>query len=130
MRRRGTPGPEARREIRAALRERDGSAPRCHYCAWLLTDQDRTIEHIWPRAYGGPWEPWNLVYACAVCNGVMADRLVKCYCPLCSAALWRALALFGWLDQPGAPLPRHGSAEALVERLEHGASLVASHNWG
>ena len=106
------------------------AAPRCHYCAWLLTPLDRTVDHVWPQAFGGPWEPWNLVYACVVCNGLLGDRLVKCYCPLCSAALWRALSSLGWLDQPGTALPRSGSAEALVARLEDGASLVASHNWG
>jgi len=112
----------------AAIRERDGK-PRCHYCGWLLASGEATLEHIWPRSFGRFDEPWNVVAACPVCNGLMGDRLVKCFCALCAAALWTALTSLGWLGSGGgAWQPRCGS-EALVERLEDGASLVGSHNW-
>jgi len=59
----------------------------------------------------------------------MGDRLVKCFCSLCSAALWTALSRLGWIG-PGSRRvrPRYGFG-VLVQRLETGASLVGSHNW-
>jgi len=118
------PGRIQRGRLWAAIRKRDG-VPRCHYCGWLLGPGEGTLEHIWPCSFGRFDEPWNVVAACPVCNGLMGDRLVKCFCPVCAAALWTALSGLGWLGAVWEP--RCGS-EALVQRLEDGASLVGSHN--
>ena len=121
------PGLVRRVELRAAIRERDGD-PRCHYCGWLLAPGEATLEHIWPRSFGHFDEPWNVVAACPVCNGLMGDRLVKCFCSVCAAALWTALSRLGWIGSGSHRVrPRYGF-EALVQRLEDGASLVGSHN--
>jgi hypothetical protein len=55
---------------RRKLMHRDGLD--CHYCGLPLGD-DQTIEHVVPRALGGPWYLDNLVLAHERCNGKRAD---------------------------------------------------------
>lgn len=49
-----------------ALLKRDGAA--CFYCGELTDDADRTLEHLVPRAHGGPDHISNLVLAHRRCN--------------------------------------------------------------
>lgn len=61
-----TPAPGKRRGgayARKVVALRDG--PGCWYCGG---DTILTIEHLVPRAYGGPNHPSNYVLACAPCN--------------------------------------------------------------
>jgi 5-methylcytosine-specific restriction endonuclease McrA len=46
----------------------------CQYCGEHFHVRDLTLDHVTPRAQGGPdtWE--NLVTACKSCNGKKADR--------------------------------------------------------
>lgn len=51
---------------------------RCHWCCQMCREDQgwmhtATLEHVVPRANGGPNEPWNLVMACHRCNG-LRDR--------------------------------------------------------
>ena len=64
---------------RIAMRRRLAEAQnwRCCYCGCVTTDEagrdssprQATLEHIVPRALGGPDHESNLVIACAACNG-------------------------------------------------------------
>ena len=45
---------------------RDG--PLCCYCTTMLTDANRTLEHVIPRSEGGPTTMENLRLACVWCN--------------------------------------------------------------
>jgi 5-methylcytosine-specific restriction endonuclease McrA len=48
---------------------------RCVYCAVALCPDSATLDHVYPRAKGGPNVPGNLVSACAPCNRRKADML-------------------------------------------------------
>lgn len=77
---------------------RDGM--RCHYCENMMniygsgfpnkhcrSDPNRfTFEHIVPKSQGGTWGLYNLVGACAKCNGAMGNELLKCFCDRCRDA--------------------------------------------
>ena len=56
----------------AALRD---CSRRCVYCAVALCPESATLDHVYPRAKGGPNVPGNLVSACAPCNRRKADML-------------------------------------------------------
>jgi len=56
----------------AALRD---CSRRCVYCAAALCPESATLDHVYPRAKGGPNVPGNLVSACAPCNRMKADML-------------------------------------------------------
>lgn len=57
---------------RAALRD---CGRRCVYCGDRLEIETATLDHVVPRAHGGPHLPGNLVPACAPCNRMKADML-------------------------------------------------------
>ena len=90
------PGEQARRLVRHGLADilkwlgenvgpPPGPFPTCHYCPRAGT----TVDHVVPRAVGGPNDPDNLVPAYPSCNQRKADRLTapgrvcaprRCYC--------------------------------------------------
>jgi hypothetical protein len=74
----------------------DQGAWECHYCGGELLPATATIEHIWPRSWGGTNDRWNLTLACGLCNGWLADLLQKCTCDRCCRALWVSLSRLGW----------------------------------
>ena len=41
---------------------------KCYYCGCELTDKNRTLDHIYPRRWGGVSIPENLVPSCKNCN--------------------------------------------------------------
>lgn len=41
---------------------------KCHYCGGKLTDRNRTLDHMYPRRWGGISIPDNLVPCCKNCN--------------------------------------------------------------
>lgn len=41
---------------------------RCYYCGCELTDKNRTLDHMYPRRWGGISIPENLVPSCKNCN--------------------------------------------------------------
>ena len=45
----------------------------CHYCGCELTDKNRTLDHMYPRRWGGISIPENLVPSCKNCNGEKMD---------------------------------------------------------
>lgn len=45
----------------------------CHYCGCELTDKNRTLDHMYPRRWGGISIPDNLVPSCKNCNGDKMD---------------------------------------------------------
>lgn len=57
-----------------ALVARDG--PRCWYCIGELTGESTTLEHLCPKAHGGPEHLSNLVLACKPCNLDARDRSI------------------------------------------------------
>ena len=57
---------------RAALRD---CGRRCVYCGERLELDTATLDHVYPRARGGPNLPGNLVPACEGCNQMKADML-------------------------------------------------------
>ena len=61
---------------RLAERVRERARHRCEYCLtdeWL-TGQQWEIDHVIPRAQGGPTHLDNLCLACPACNGFKLDR--------------------------------------------------------
>ncbi len=67
---RRTISPTVRRELEGFTRR---EMPYCYLCGTDLTFDDAgptsfTIDHVWPRAYGGDSEPENLLPACRSCN--------------------------------------------------------------
>ena len=46
----------------------------CAYCGQRFPESVLQCEHIVPESRGGAWSWMNLVTACAVCNGIKADR--------------------------------------------------------
>lgn len=59
---------------------------RCHYCGVRMTAENRTVDHIVPRASGGTDAFINLVAACSDCNQRKADFLSVCECLRCARA--------------------------------------------
>ena len=45
----------------------------CYYCGCELTDKNRTLDHMYPRRWGGVSIPDNLVPSCKKCNGDKMD---------------------------------------------------------
>jgi len=56
----------------AALRD---CGRRCVYCGVSLCPESATLDHVYPKAKGGPHVPGNVVSACAACNRMKADML-------------------------------------------------------
>ena len=56
----------------AALRD---CGRRCVYCALPLCPEVATLDHVYPRAKGGPNTAGNVVAACGPCNRKKADML-------------------------------------------------------
>ena len=54
----------------------------CHYCHRSLTRSIRTLDHIYPRAYGGVSIPNNLVVCCKECNSTKSNLLPEQYSKL------------------------------------------------
>lgn len=63
----------AKRAMRAATLRDCGR--RCVYCAVALTFDTITLDHVYPRAHGGPNVAGNVVAACGPCNRLKADLL-------------------------------------------------------
>jgi 5-methylcytosine-specific restriction endonuclease McrA len=63
----------AKRAMKAAALRDCGR--RCVYCAIALCAQSATLDHVYPRAKGGPHVPGNVVAACGACNRMKADML-------------------------------------------------------
>ena len=40
----------------------------CFYCRELLTDLNRTKDHVWPKSKGGILSKKNKIFACRRCN--------------------------------------------------------------
>ena len=71
-----------KRRRKAAQRRGDGW--RCHYCnRWFgkksRTGRTTTLDHVIPRALGGPNAAWNQVLACRQCNEEKADRTYEAF---------------------------------------------------
>lgn len=56
------------RKLRRAVLERDGWE--CRYCS----QPANTVDHVIPRAEGGPDAEWNLVAACTSCNSSKGSK--------------------------------------------------------
>jgi len=48
---------------------------KCTYCGKSIRFSDADIDHIWPRAKGGPDAEWNLVIACQSCNRSKGSKI-------------------------------------------------------
>jgi 5-methylcytosine-specific restriction endonuclease McrA len=63
----------AKRAMKAATLRDCGR--RCVYCAEGLAYDTLTLDHVYPRAKGGPDVAGNVVAACGRCNRMKADML-------------------------------------------------------
>ena len=63
----------AKRALKAAALRDCGR--RCVYCAAALCIESATLDHVYPRAKGGPDVAGNVVAACGPCNRMKADML-------------------------------------------------------
>jgi len=50
---------------------------KCYYCECELTDKNRTLDHMYPRRWGGISIPDNLIPSCKNCNGEKMDMTYK-----------------------------------------------------
>lgn len=69
---------ERKRKFRVRLARRDGA--RCNWCrVWVGEDrvQELTLDHVVPRALGGPNSFWNMVLACRECNEARGDEFCR-----------------------------------------------------
>ena len=79
----------------------------CHYCKSRI--KKLTVDHIIPRSRGGTNNYWNLVAACARCNGDKANRLPTCKCEHCQEAIDRH---WQWL------MEQRGNRAELMAKVE------------
>lgn len=65
---------------------RDGLS--CHYCGRVIGTRRwcATVDHLWPRSFGGPNRTWNLVLACSPCNSARGNSIDWCRCARCVVA--------------------------------------------
>lgn len=49
----------------------------CHYCGCELTERSRTLDHMYPRRWGGISIPENLIPSCKNCNRDKMDMTYK-----------------------------------------------------
>lgn len=63
----------ATRRIRVYRRDHG----RCRFCGVSLSRTEFTLDHLLPRARGGPDWDINLVVACSPCNNTKGDRTVE-----------------------------------------------------
>lgn len=91
---------------RRTIWERDVA---CHYCRSVPPVEERTADHVWPKALGGADANWNLVAACASCNESLGHLTDKCACKFCINA-WR----------------QHNSSGLPTATTHHAVSTVAS----
>lgn len=87
-------GNGARREI-TAFAERE--MRECYLCGIEMNfgtgdHNEFTIDHVWPRAYGGDSSPENLLGACRTCNSVKADTPAWAMYPVQSMIAGRRLS--------------------------------------
>lgn len=104
---------------RDLLRQQGGV---CHYCSVPLSLELVTLDHIVPRAFGGPTMLWNLVASCADCNGDLGHAVMKCRCGRCVAAVDRCLKtrkkiLAHLPPQPITPTPSHKAPSRSVQQV-------------
>ena len=57
----------------------------CVYCGRKLTRQNRTLDHMYPRNWGGVSIPDNLVPSCSKCNSLKSNLTYKQF------LIWRSL---------------------------------------
>lgn len=76
---------------RQRIAERDGA--HCHYCktglhplATEVSPRRGTVDHVVPRALGGPSRMDNYVLACSGCNVRKGHQRGDCRCIFCAAA--------------------------------------------
>lgn len=50
---------------------------KCNYCKCTLTSKSRTLDHIYPRSWGGISITNNLRPSCRLCNGQKSDMTIK-----------------------------------------------------
>ena len=60
---------------RMRVYRRDGG--RCRYCGMSLLRHQFTLDHLLPRARGGPDWDINLVVSCSPCNNAKGDKTVE-----------------------------------------------------
>jgi len=109
----------------------------CHYCGVWLTKHkqgrpaSRTVDHIVPRARGGPNTKRNLVPCCVACNGLKGPLRSKCSCAWCTAA-WATYATGAALSLPvREELPvRDVSAVELALLAEWAGEFRPTHRGG
>ena len=42
---------------------------RCCYCGETVSEEEMTIDHMYPQEFGGPTIPDNMLPSCTKCNG-------------------------------------------------------------
>lgn len=52
-------------------------AKKCYYCGTVLTVDNRTIDHMIPKARGGMNKQSNRVWCCKACNSLKMDMTVE-----------------------------------------------------
>ena len=50
---------------------------KCYYCGRKLSNKNRTIDHMYPRRWGGISITNNMLPSCRLCNGEKRDMTVR-----------------------------------------------------
>lgn len=65
---------KTRKHIDRWLRRATGKPVACYVCGVAL-QQPYSLDHLWPRAFGGVSDEDNLLPVCEPCNGLKMDRI-------------------------------------------------------
>lgn len=80
----------------------------CQYCGLRASARELTVDHVVPRAKGGPTRWTNVVAACRPCNHVKGDQLLD----QTQLRLARAPVVPHWLPSHDQPVARRDLPEA------------------
>lgn len=76
--------------IRDEVTERDGNT--CQYCG---SQENLSLDHVYPWANGGTHHPFNLVVACLTCNSIAGIRVFSEFMRKKAYILTRRIELYG-----------------------------------
>lgn len=99
----------------------------CHYCGEQTNRTaghalQATIEHVVPRAFGGPNNLTNYVLACSACNNERGSQLFFCACEFCGPLITDALANDEFITNMFYAMIKHNTPK--VYKNNHGQWCV------
>lgn len=104
---------------RQAIYKRDGYA--CLWCAKNCDRDDRTLDHIVPRAHGGTHHSRNLITACRACNSIRRHRSLYCFAQRFAHSHTIVMRILEHAERPIFHAPRIGARGQLTLVMAEGS---------